>query len=182
MIDFYQYLVLFFVSIMLTGFCVLAYDKVVVGKVPYKLLDESTIREILTQLHLKPHQTFVDLGCGDARVLIEATKIQPKLQCIGIERAIFPYLLARYKTRHYHNIHILLRDARRYDFSKSNMVFVYLLPNLLDDLIPSFKQVLDNEHKMVTVEYKPRGLETTKSYSLKHKSQFAEHWYLYTKI
>jgi trans-aconitate methyltransferase len=179
MIDFSQYLILFVVSTILAGFCVLAYDKIIVGKVPYKLLQEETIQEILSCLQLEPKQTIVDLGCGDGRVLIEAVRLQPKLKCIGVEKAVFPYLLARYKTKNYKNIKIFRRDVRQYDIAKSDIVFAYLLPSLLNDLAPNFRQSISNDNQLVTVQYKPNDFDPSLECKLKNKSEFADRWYLY---
>lgn len=179
MIDFSQYLVLFIVSSILAGFCVLAYDKIIVGKVPYKLLRDTTIQEILSYIQLKPKQNIIDLGCGDGRVLIEAVRLQPKLKCIGIEKAIFPYLLARYKTRNYKNIKIYRKDVRQYDITKSDIVFAYLLPSLLNDLSSKLRRAVSNGNQLVTVQYQPDDFDPSLECKLKNKSEFADRWYLY---
>lgn len=178
-ISFYQCIVLFTIFILLSVFCILAYDKIVVGKVPYKLLDITTVREILSTLNIRPNQTIIDLGCGDGRVLIEAIKVQPKLHCIGVEKAIFPYLIARYKTRRRKNIQIILGDITKYDFTKNNIVFVYLLPDLLDKLESNFIKLTNNHNTLVSVEYRPAKLKRYSKHPLKNKSEFADHWYLY---
>ena len=179
MISFYQYLILFIISVLLSVSCIFAYDKIFVGKVPYKLLSIATIREILSVLDIRPNQTFVDLGCGDGRVLVEVAKLQPKLHCIGVEKAIFPYLIAKYKTRKHQNIQIILGDVTKYDFTKDNVVFVYLLPSLLDKLELGFIKLTSNRNTLVSVEYKPSNLEKYSKHILKNKSEFANHWYLY---
>lgn len=179
MINFSQYLALFIVSSLLAGFCVLAYDKIIVGKVPYKLLHLATIKEILSHLELKPKQTIVDLGCGDGSVLIEANRLQPNIKCIGIEKAVFPYILARYKTRNYKNIKIYRKDVRQYDVTKADIIFIYLLPNLLKDLTPNLRQSISNGNKLVTVQYKPDNVTPKREYRLSNKSEFADKWYIY---
>ena len=178
-IEFYQYTVLFTISVLLTIFCIFAYDKIFVGKVPYKLLRDTTIREILSALNIRPNQTLIDLGCGDGRVLVEATKLQPKLHCIGVEKAIFPYLIAKYKTRKHHNIKIILGDIAKYDFTKDNIVFVYLLPSLLDRLESKFTKLISNNNTLVSVEYRSTNLKQYSKHTLKNRSEFADHWYLY---
>ena len=178
-VDFYQYIALFTVSVLLSAFCILAYDRIFVGKVPYKLLQITTVREILSSLDIKPNQTFVDLGCGDGRVLVEAVKLQPKLHCIGVEKAIFPYLIAKYKTRKHQNIQIILGDVIKYNFTKDNVVFVYLLPSLLDKLESGFVKLTSNRNTLVSVEYRPTNLKQYSKHTLKNKSEFAGHWYLY---
>lgn len=170
---------LFIVSMTMAGFCILSYDKIIVGKVPYKLLQKETIREILSELHLRPSQTFVDLGCGDGRVLIEAVNLQPKTKCVGLEKAILPYLMAKYKTRNYKNIKIVFGDIKKYDFSNNDIVFAYLLPSLLKDIKPKLRQTIDNGASFVTVQYKPAGLAPRRRLKLKNKSEFADSWYLY---
>lgn len=179
MISFSQYIILFVVSVLLAGICVLAYDRIIVGKVPYKLLEIDTIQEILFTLTLKPNQTLVDLGCGDGRVLIEAIKLQPKIQCVGVEKAIFPYLLAKYKTRKYKNIRIKLGDVRRFDVNNANIIFAYLMPEFLSSLNQQFAEFLNKQGIIVSVEYPIAKLLPATIRNLTNKSEFANKWYLY---
>ncbi len=181
MITFLQYALLFTISVLLAGICVLAYDKIVVGKVPYKLLQRNTIREILDRIDIEQIQSIIDLGCGDARVLIEASILRPDIKCTGIEKAIFPYLLARFKTRRYKNTQIILGDIKKYNFTKYNIVFVYLLPDLLNEIEPSIQNTLDNGNKLVSVQYRPDNLKPKSKYNLTNKSKFADEWYLYSR-
>ena len=181
MITFLQYAMLFAISALLSGFFVLAYDNIVVGKVPFKLLERDTIREILYRLDIDQKQTFIDLGCGDGRVLIEATKLHPSLKYTGMEKAIFPFLLAKFKTRNYQNIQIIHGDIKKYNFTKYNIVFVYLLPDLLNELVPGIQKAMKSGNKLISVQYKPDDLKAQDKYSLTNKSKFADRWYLYSR-
>jgi len=56
---------------------------------PFNPTSDSGIEVALSLLNLQKGETFIDLGCGDARVLISAAKHEPLLsRCIGLESDI----------------------------------------------------------------------------------------------
>jgi precorrin-6B methylase 2 len=56
---------------------------------PFNPTSDSAIEVALSLLKLQKGDTFIDLGCGDGRVLISAAKHEPLLsRCIGLESDI----------------------------------------------------------------------------------------------
>lgn len=172
-------IILALVGLLLCITVVIGYDQIIVSKVPFKRLKRETIREVLNSLQIKPNSTVYDLGCGDGRVLIEAAKIQPKSTYIGIEKAIIPYVLAKYQTRHFTQIHIHLGDVRKCNFTDATYIFVYLLPNLIDSLELDFSKLIKKQTRIVAVEFPLKSIKPKKIYKLIHKSEFASKWYQY---
>lgn len=68
---------------------------------PFVPVPKKIQKNIVDHLDLKAESILYDLGCGDARILLEATKKYPNIKAIGIEKALFPYLLAKFYTRKY---------------------------------------------------------------------------------
>ena len=160
-------LLLFIISL------VVAWDKIIVGHVPFISLPSEIIEQVLAHVSIKPGQTVYDLGCGDARVLVTAAQRQPQATYIGIERAFWPYVLAKYKTRHFSQITIQRGDITKVNLKKSAIVICYLLPELLAK-IPFTNQ------EVVSVEYKIPNTTPQKEIILKKHSRLVSKMFFYT--
>ncbi|MBA3678985.1 hypothetical protein H0W80_02200 [Candidatus Saccharibacteria bacterium] len=165
--------------ILLITTLIIAYDHIVVARVPFIRLKISTIQEILSQVQIKPKDIVYDLGCGDGRVLIQAVKIQPKATYIGIEKAILPYFLACFYTRKHTQITIHRVDILKYDYSDAEMVFIYLLPDLIKKLQPQLRKLIKNSKTVIAVEFAPAEVRPKEIHTLKQPSKFGHTWFLY---
>jgi predicted RNA methylase len=149
----------------------LAYDKIIVGKVPYIPIPQPTLEEIIDNIPIAVGGIFYDLGCGDGRVLITAHKKQPNAIYIGIEKAFLPYWQAKFNTLKYPNIHIKRGDILKTYISKQAVVFCYLLPELLIKL-PEFNNI-------VSVEYQIPNRQAIKTVQIKNRSRLVERMFFY---
>ena len=168
-------LIIFFILILLLLIIslVIAWDKIIVGRVPFISLPFEIIEQVLSHTAIKPGQTVYDLGCGDARVLVYAVQKQPHAIYIGIERAFWPYVLAKYKTRHFNQITIQRGDITKVSLKKSALIICYLLPDLLAK-IPFTSQ------EVVSVEYKIPNTTPQKEIILKKHSRLVSKMFFYT--
>lgn len=158
---------------------IIAYDQIVVAKVPFIRLSRATVKEIFTHLKLKPGSVVYDLGCGDARVLIEAAKVQPNATYIGIEKALMPYIMAKYNARNHSQITIRRADVLKTNFERANLVFMYLMPELIDELRLGLEKIIISKQHIVAVEFAPKFMKPKNKYMLKHPSELAKNWYYY---
>ena len=149
-------------------------------KVPFVPTPKKNVSLAIDQLNLKPGEIFYDLGCGDARFLIEAEKRGAK--AIGFEispwayfRALLNIFLNRsqakiiYQNFYYAN----LRDA--------DGVFCFLL----DVVMPKVEAKLISELKpgarIVCYGFKLPTLTPDKIISLNPKNRNSSSIYLYLK-
>ena len=84
---------------------------------------------------LKPGNTIIDLGCGDAGSLILAAK-KYGVKGIGVERSPFFYFYSKLKVHlsgEKENIKIIYGDFKKAEqyISQADFIYVYLLPNVL---------------------------------------------------
>ena len=79
---------------------------------------------------LNKDDIFVDIGCGDGRILKEASKSG----CFSIGIEINPELATR--ASQIPNVKIINKDALEYDYSIATVVYMYLYPNLMEKIIP----------------------------------------------
>ncbi len=111
---------------------------------PYVPTKQKEIEFILHESHLKQNRIFLELGCGDGRVVRTAVKLY-KTKGIGID--VNPLLLWRAR------IWCRLHKINRISFLRQNMFDSYLKETdylylfLMPDLIKRLKPKLDKELK-----------------------------------
>jgi precorrin-6B methylase 2 len=62
---------------------------------PFIPVRKGVVLPIIEALKLAPGSVLYDLGCGDARILLEATKNTKDIKAIGIEKNYIVYLWAK---------------------------------------------------------------------------------------
>ena len=160
--------------------CVIAYDRLLATDAPFYRLSNESIDEILTNVQLDPKKIFYDLGCGDGRVLIAASKKEPGMKCIGVERALVPYVMSIYRTMWHENIMIIRGDLKKQHLKRCGVVYVYLMPYIVDRISLKLLKSQANGAQIVSVEFPlPNHIKPRKVHRLKHRSELASTWYLY---
>lgn len=107
---------------------------------------------MIKALELSDFSVFYDLGCGDARVLVEAKKLYPQIVCRGIEKDGLAFFLARLKVRN-KNIEIKRGDIFEEDLSGASHIFTYLFPELMDELLPKLEKELKPGARLVSCAF-----------------------------
>ena len=105
---------------------------------PFVTIPSHMNNVLTTTFGLTSNSVLYDLGCGDARVLIQAVTRHHNIKAIGVERSMFPFLLAKFKTRIYKNITIRREDVFTTNISNATHIFVYLYPAVINALLPKF--------------------------------------------
>ena len=87
---------------------------------------------IFSSIPITKNMTFLDIGCGDGRVVITAVK---KYKVCGVGVDINPILIwiARISAswQKLHNIKFYISDIEKTDFSKADIIYIYLFPKLV---------------------------------------------------
>jgi hypothetical protein len=103
---------------------------------------QKRIRWFLDNYPLPTSGTLADLGCGDARFLIEAKRRSPELRCVGYELSPWEMARARWNARRAGvRIELHASDFFRADLSNATAVYCYLL----DSLLPRVAEKLEHE-------------------------------------
>jgi SAM-dependent methyltransferase len=156
------------------------------AKVPFVGVPIKTLKDIEIALLLKEGNVFYDLGCGDGRVLFYLSRNNPKVEYIGIENSLFPFILAsvsnwwQKKINNINNIKIIKGDFFKIDLSKATHIFTYLYPNVMDDLLPKFDKELKNGVRLVSMSFHFTNKRELSEIDLKRgKYQIAKKIYVY---
>lgn len=128
------------------------------AKVPFISVPTVILGDIAHALAIDDMSVVYDLGCGDARVLSYLAKQNRKATYIGIENGGFPALLARVitgwnKKRGQGTVQILQKDFFTEDLSRATHIFLYLYPNVMDDLLPKFDKELKKGTRVVSATF-----------------------------
>lgn len=155
-----------------------------VAKVPFVPVPNSTLKDIYKELHMKDDSVLYDLGCGDGRVLFYVSKLVPKAKYIGIENSQFPYLLSIIRSwfdrRIGRKIIIYNKDFFEVDLSDATHIFTYLYPNVMDDLLPKLDQELAHGTRLVSMTFKFTQKQPIKEIDLdRSKYKLARKLYIY---
>lgn len=115
---------------------------------PYVATTKKDLKEILIQARLKKSQFFVELGCGDGRVLRTAQK-EYGISGLGID--INPILIFKAnflkQINNQKSISFKTANITQIDLKKADIIYIYLFPKLID----SIKDKLLNEPKKGTL-------------------------------
>jgi len=78
---------------------------------------------------LKKGETFIEIGCGDARVTVYIARKNPEVEIIGIELSWVMYLISvlQVKLSRVKNVKIIHTNALKYDLSGADVVYFYAL-------------------------------------------------------
>lgn len=158
----------------------------ITSKVPFISVPHSILPDIEKALELEQGSVVYDLGCGDARVLRYLAKRNPKAKFIGIENGVFPYHLAKVISwgnkliGRPDNIEIIREDFFDYNLSDASHIFVYLYPNIMDDMLGKLTDELKSGTRVVSASFKFTQKPILKEIDLhRGKMQITRHLIVY---
>ena len=99
------------------------------------------ISAFLDAVPMKPGQLFVDIGCGDGRVLRKVRK-RYGAKAVGYELNLLAYVKAKLWCLGLQNVEVKWRNFWTADLSKADVVFCYLFPDVMRDLSTKLKSNL----------------------------------------
>lgn len=111
-------------------------------RVPFVTTPDWVIDWLRTHADIKPKRRFVELGCGDARVLAALARRFPEAWFIGYELAWWPYVLARWRTRRLHNIQIERKNFMTAPLQHADALFCYLITSVMGPLAAKLQREL----------------------------------------
>jgi len=188
MLSFLLYVLVWILVIILCIVLVLFTIMMVTGfraKVPFVPVPDCILKDIHEALDIKDNSVVYDLGCGDGRVLFYSAKRVPKARYIGIENVLFPLILAHirswfYRTRASTKIEIINQDFFKRNLGDATHIFLYLFPNVMDDLLPKLDNELKPGTKLISVTFKFTQKQPTREIDLKRASyKLARKIYVY---
>lgn len=158
-----------YISIIIVGFlvCIFFLTRSLItlfsffSKSPFVPLEKVLIEKGLENLELKEGDRFVDIGCGDGRVVFSCAKKYPNLRCYkGIEIIFILVYVAKFKKLFFRDsfskskVSFDRENAVGYSYDQFNKVFMYLLPDFVSELMPKLEKELPSKSIVVSVAFK----------------------------
>lgn len=122
---------------------------------PFLPTSRHVVKEMIRLAGLKENETVMDLGAGDARVLLSAKKAVPSIRAIGCEKLPFVWALGRlniFLSRR--SVEWKLGDALRQDVRGADCIFLYLFPAIMISLENKFNRELKPGTRVISFVFK----------------------------
>lgn len=155
-----NWLIALFVSV-----CSVAYAQKTELDVPYVPTDQKTVEEMLKLAGVKAGDVVYDLGCGDGRIVITAAE---KFGATGVGVDLNPERIKEAKANAAaagvsDKVEFVLGDLFDFDFSKANVVTMYLLPSVNLKLRPKLQKELKPGSRIVSHDFDMGDWEAEKT-------------------
>jgi ribosomal protein L11 methylase PrmA len=127
---------------------------------PWWRTNSKTAKAICHLAKISAKDVIIDLGCGDAEVLIQAGKLGAK--GVGIEIDPIRYATAKLRIIKNHlqkKVTIKKKNFFNENVSSASVIIVYLIPKTLEKLLPKFREELKKGTRIVSYVYEIEGLE-----------------------
>jgi len=114
-------------------------------------------------LQLHSGEPFVELGCGDGRVVIELAKRSGAVG-IGVELSLAQFIAAQLRrmwsgTK---NTYIIIGNVFSYNLENASAVYVFLMPETYEKLRPKFEKELRKGARVVSYVWPIPGWTPTR--------------------
>ena len=153
-----------------------------VTRVPFLWLSHKMLPEIVDALQLAPNSVMYELGSGDARVLLAASKRQPSARYIGVDIALAA--LAAASFRHWRagspkNVTILKNNFFKLDLSDATHIYCFIYPEVMSDLHQKFLQELTPGTRLVSCNFQIADKKPSQIIPFKKQTFLAKTLYVY---
>jgi cyclopropane fatty-acyl-phospholipid synthase-like methyltransferase len=131
---------------------------------PWHPLSDENIDRIIKFAGLRPGEKLYDLGSGDGRVLIAASK-NKFVRGVGVEIDPIKVWLSRYfimTEKLTSKIKINRGNMYSFDVSEADVIYLYLTHQALDRLFPEVLDRMKPSARIVCYRFCIRNLEPTK--------------------
>lgn len=131
-------------------------------RVPYVPTDKNAIEKILEEARFKKGDTFLDLGCGDGRMVIRADKLK-NINAIGYEIAPLIYIFAFIrKILTNSKAKIKFKNFFKENLKDADVIFCYLMPGALKKLEGKIIRECKKGTRIISSTFEIPGLQHVK--------------------
>lgn len=135
---------------------------------PFIATPMNLTRKIVSLADIQSGEVVYDLGCGDARFLIEANKFYGA-KAVGVDVSPLVCGLAKLNVRlKRSNVHIHCANFKTYDFRDADVIFCFLVPDQMIILGEKSKE-LKPGCRIISRRFEIPGWEPLQHISIKHR-------------
>jgi SAM-dependent methyltransferase len=104
------------------------------GDVPFVPSTKDVLRTIAEGNIMPKSGTIIDLGCGNGKALVSFRKNGCSGPLLGYEYALFPYILARIRTRNMKGIRIVHKRFEHAPVEDADAIYCFLYPEVMEEI------------------------------------------------
>jgi 16S rRNA A1518/A1519 N6-dimethyltransferase RsmA/KsgA/DIM1 with predicted DNA glycosylase/AP lyase activity len=126
---------------------------------PFVTSPEKVVRKMLDMAQLRQRDVLFDLGCGDGRIVVIATR-DYSVKAFGVEMREDLVTTARERIKEFNldgRAEIIQGDFFNVDVSKANVVTLYLTTRGNERLKLKFEKELRSNSRIVSHDFSIRG-------------------------
>ena len=140
---------------------------------PFYPTPESVVQKMLELGGLKSGEWHYDLGSGDGRVVIMAAqKFAAHSVGYEIDDELYRKSMGRIKELGLQKLaNIVKDDLMKADFSKPDLITVYLLPSSNDKIQPLLEKAMHKGSRVVSHDFEFRGWKAEKTINVEDNEQ-----------
>jgi SAM-dependent methyltransferase len=145
---------------------------------PYVPTSKKQLDTILKNVDFQPGKLLVELGSGDGRLLRYAAK-KYALNGEGVEINLLLVWWARFLAKRdgsSKRVTFIKKNVFNYSLAKADYLYIFLMPNLIDKLLPKFKKELRKGAIIISHGFKITGFQKKLIYTEPAKT-FSTYYY-----
>ena len=120
-------------------------------RTPFVRTQAAVARAMVELAELKGKETVVDIGAGDAAILLAAERSCPKIRARGYEIGLGIWMMGKLRTLLTRsNVKLLWRDGLKASVRDADVVFLYLGSNMMKECAAKFDQELKKGTRVVS--------------------------------
>jgi hypothetical protein len=146
------------------------------NRVPYVVLPDGALPEVIRELGIKDGDVVYDLGSGDGRVIMALREHNKRARYVGIENDWVVWLTARLRGSGYR---LVLGEISRAMLGEATRVYAYLGPQMMAELEPRFEKELPAGARVVSVQFPLPGRAPDQVVELPDSAKHAACLYVY---
>lgn len=136
---------------------------------PFVPTRQKELKFILKEAGLKKDKVFLELGCGDGRVVRTAAN-QYKVIGYGIDINPFIIIFAKFLANIQKiNCIFLVKNLFEFNYSRADYIYLFLMPNMLKKLVPIFKRDLKKNTIVISHGFKLIGCMSKLYRTIQHE-------------
>jgi len=131
--------------------------------------NKAIMRKVFQLVNLKKNAIFFDLGSGAGNNVIIASK-EFGAKSYGYEISPLPYIISKIRTIGIKNCYINYQNILKIDLSKADVIYCYLLPELLEKLEPKLSKLTNTI--IISQVFKIPNLKPKKEFKINNKKVY----------
>jgi len=125
---------------------------------PWVPTRRNDMKRVLKLAAIAPGETFYDLGCGDGRLVVEASRAGAK--AVGLDISLMSYFMTLIRiAAERSRAKVVFKNFFRQNLSDADIVYLFLTPSAMPKVEKKLKAELKKGARVISYAFSIPGLE-----------------------